>query len=333
MDAMQLSYCQFLLSSPFNYTQTYLADHVAGLSHDKVNRLLKKLDIGPQQLWEGVQETLVQHPNGYLLFDDTVLDKNHSFKIECVQKQYSGNEHRVIKGIGVVTCVYVNPETNQFWAVDYRIFDPKIDGKTKLDHVSEMLQIALQRLSFNTVLMDSWYSSRELMQEVADLGKIYYTVAKPNRLVAEHRGVHAFQRLDSLDWTDKERQEGKTIRLNDFPNDHRVQVFHVSVLPDKMEYVVTNDLRQNSQIDTRTVCKIRWKVEEFHRELKQNTGVDACQCRKSILQKNHIGCAMLVWARLKNLAYQTGQTIYQVCNSQYDAMVSLLLKHPVIVFA
>jgi hypothetical protein len=45
----------------------------------------------------------------------------------------------VIKGIGVVTCVYVNPALDQFWLIDYRIYDPDGDGKSKLDHVREML--------------------------------------------------------------------------------------------------------------------------------------------------------------------------------------------------
>ena len=40
----------------------------------------------------------------------------------------------------MVTCVYVNPETDQFWIIDYRIYDRAGDGKTKLDHVADMLR-------------------------------------------------------------------------------------------------------------------------------------------------------------------------------------------------
>jgi len=50
----------------------------------------------------------------YVLFDDMVLDKNHRRRIELVRRQYSGNAHGEIVGIGVVTCVYVNPEMDQF---------------------------------------------------------------------------------------------------------------------------------------------------------------------------------------------------------------------------
>ncbi|NJO17913.1 MAG: IS701 family transposase, partial [Thioploca sp.] len=48
-------------------------------------------------------------PQGYLEFDDTVVDKRHSAQIEWVRRQYSGNAKGVSKGIGVVTGVYVNP--------------------------------------------------------------------------------------------------------------------------------------------------------------------------------------------------------------------------------
>nr|WP_180966262.1 hypothetical protein [Fischerella thermalis] len=51
---------------------------------------------------------------------------------------------------------------------------------------------------------------------------------------------------------------------------------------------------------------------QFHRELKPLTGVEACQCRKARIQRNHIACALLVWTRLKDIAYCTGQTVYQI---------------------
>jgi hypothetical protein len=93
-----------------------------------------------------------------VVFDDTVLDKQHSLAIELVRRQYSGKAHGVIKGIGVVTCVYVNPELDQFWLIDYRIYDPDGEGKTKLDHVHEMLSHTVYHkpLPFQAVLMDTW---------------------------------------------------------------------------------------------------------------------------------------------------------------------------------
>ena len=77
-----------------------------------------------------MRETLELSADGYLVFDDTVLDKRHSYKIETVYQQYSGNERKVIKGIGVITCVYVNPKIGQFWAMNYRIYNQIQMAKT-----------------------------------------------------------------------------------------------------------------------------------------------------------------------------------------------------------
>ena len=72
--------------------------------------------------------------------------------------------------------------------------------------------------------------------------------------------------------------------------------------------------------------RIRWKIEEFHRELKQLTGLEACQCRKARIQRNHIACALLVWARLKAIAYQSCQTIYRRCATFSKRKLHPMLK-------
>jgi hypothetical protein len=60
-----------------------------------------------------------------------------------------------------VNCVYFNPDTDQYWVIDYRIYDKTIDGKTKLDHVQDMLShiVEHKQLLFKAVLMDSWYAT------------------------------------------------------------------------------------------------------------------------------------------------------------------------------
>ena len=63
------------------------------------------------------------------------------------------------------------------------------------------------------------------------------------------------------------------------------------------------------------MCAIRWKVEEFHRELKQLTGIRGPSHRAVKLENSKKSRCLRrrnMWARLKSLVYQTGQTIYQV---------------------
>ncbi len=91
---------------------------------------------------------------------------------------------------------------------------------------------------------------------------------------------------------------------------------------------MTNDLAQDSTHDAQEVSGVRWKIEEFHREGKELTGMESCQCRKARIQRNHIACALLVWTRLKDLAYQSGQTIYQLKHGLLHDYLVQQLKNP-----
>jgi hypothetical protein len=126
-----------------------------------MNRFLRLDTLTPRTLWENVRDDVVVSEQGYVLFDDVVLDKRHSKEARLVRRQWSGNEKRVIYGIGVVTCVYVNPETEKFWVIDFRVYDPwlaKDDLQSKIESLArqglEMLDNVLpKKLSFTTVLM------------------------------------------------------------------------------------------------------------------------------------------------------------------------------------
>lgn len=326
----RLDYCQYLLSSQINYTLTHFADHSERFSHDMINRYLAGDRIPPRLVWENASPYIIPSEQGYVIFDDTVMDKRYSFNIELVRRQYSGNAHGVIKGIGVVTCVYVNPVLDQFWIIDYRIYDPDGDGKTKLDHVREMLSLIVhhKRLPFDAVLMDSWYATKDLMLHIEKLGKRYYCPLKSNRLVDDSNGQNPYQQINALTWTETELQQGKRIKIKGFPKDHKVKLFRVVSSTRRTDWVVTNDLAQNATTVAQEACDWRWKIEQFHREGKQLTGLEHCQCRLARIVRNHIGCAMLVWIRLKQVAHQTKQTIYQVKHGLLSDYLCQQLKSP-----
>jgi hypothetical protein len=167
----RLGYCQYLLTSPTNCTLTNFADHVDDMSHDAINRFLRREHMTPRLVWDNVRAQIVPHEDGCIVFDDSVTDKDFSHKIELVRRQYSGNAHGLIKGIGVVNCVYVNPHSGEYWVIDYRIYDPDGDGKSKLDHVRDMLTNVVQHkgLPFRRVLMDTWYATKDLMLFIESL--------------------------------------------------------------------------------------------------------------------------------------------------------------------
>ncbi len=329
MSFTKLDYCQYLLSSQINYTLTNMAEHLKSFSHDTINRYLKAEKLSPRLLWEQVAPLVERDPDAYLIFDDTVLDKSFGPKIEVARKQYSGNKKGVIGGVGVVSCVYVNPKTEHFWVVDYRIFDPETDGLSKLDHVEQMLRSAEHRqLGYGTVLMDTWYATKDLMLVIEEMGKTFHCPLKSNRQVDDSGGESPYRRVDTLDWSEQELKQGKRIKIKGFPKDYKVKLFRVVVSTDRTEWIVTNDLSQDCVQDTREVRAVRWKIEEFHREAKQLTGIESCQCRVGRIQRNHIACAMLVWSRLKSLAYQSGRSVYQIKHGLLHDYLVQQLKNP-----
>ena len=107
-----------------------------------------------------------------------------------------------------------------------------------------------------------------------------------------------------------------------------MRLFRVEVSTHRTDWVVTNYPTQDSTAATQQVCGFRWKIEQLHREGKQLTGLERCQCRKARIQRNHIGCAFLVWVRLKELATQTGRTVYQVKYGLLDEYLIQQLKNP-----
>jgi len=331
------AYGQFLVNTPLNVTGTYFADTASGFSHDRVSDFLKHSKLTPRIIRDKALSQIPLSPHGFVLFDDTVIDKDFSFTIEMVRSQYSGNAHDVIKGIGVVTCVYYNPDTDEFYALDYRIFDPERDGQSKLDHVWDMLDgLAVRQVPYGYVLMDSWYAVTELMVHIDDLGKIYYCPLKSNRLVDDsgnlHGGKAAYKQVSQLEWDQLTLEQGKLVKIKGFPGATKVKLFCVQVSTNRTDYVVTNDMTQNSTDGVRKACAIRWKIEEFHRELKQTTGIEKCQARKGRSQRNHINLCMQAWMVMKTAARTAGVTIYEQKNKPLRDYVAERWRTPYTVF-
>lgn len=237
----------------------------------------------------------------------------------------------MIQGIGVVTCVYVVPESNDYWLIDYRIYDPHRNGKSKLDHVREMLDNALvaKRLPCRRVLMDSWYAERKLMLHIERCGNVYYCPLKSNRPVeATPDAPQGYQRVDSLAWTQDQQQHGRQVHLKDFPKGHTLNLFRLALSAQRTDYVVTNDTAQQTASGAQEACGWRWRITQVHRELEQTTDIEGCQYRRFRSQRNHIVCAMLVWAFLRRTTTAAHTSVYRVKSGLLDDYLSQPLRSP-----
>ena len=232
-----------------------------------------------------------------------------------------------------MTCVYVNPKTHRYWIIDYRIYDYDRDGKTKLQHLEEMLRNAyfVKCLPFRTVLIDSWYASMRVMKAIQAISKIYYAPLKCNRLVNDSEGADEHKRVDPLTWTAAELRYGKLIHIKKFPRGPQVKLFWIASGTGRTEYIATNDLSQSDTEATQQECRLRWKIEQLHCELKQTTGISKCQSHQHRAQRNHIACCLWVWVSLTRAARATGQTIYRLKESLFDDYIRRQLQNPSIV--
>ena len=135
------------------------------------------------------------------------------------------------------------------------------------------------------------------------------------------------------DWSTDDISNGKIIKIHKFPKDHKVKLFRVTVSTNRTDYVVTNDMAQNSLDAVQQEYGFRWKIEEFHREVKQVTGIEKCQCRIGRIQRNHIACAIMVWNCLKKAANAASSTVYQLKSGLLRNYLIQELKSPVVRFA
>ncbi len=331
-------YIEYLIATPGNYTCTNLADHLEGehaVSHDAVSDYLRRERLTPRGLWEVVAPLLDDSPDAYMIFDDSVQDKRYSEKIELVRLQYSGAEHGLIRGIGVINLVHTTGRDDEFFPVDYRIYDPSTDGKTKNEHFREMFlrAVADKRLSARTVLFDSWYASVENLKLIHRAERFFVTTLKSNRLVSLSKEA-GYVHLPEVEWSNAQLRDGLLVKLKELP--FHVRLFKVVATNGDIEWVITNrDITGDAQSpitadDVQEANAVRWQIEQLHRELKQLTGSEKCQCRQARSQRNHLACCYLAWLTLKVQARKIKQTLYQARANLFREFLRNELRNPTI---
>jgi len=323
-------YIEYLLSTPINYTCSNLAEHLEDVSHDSVSDFLQNSRFSPKQLWELVKDRIDDSAEAFLLVDDSVQNKQYSHSIETVKRQYSGNEHGLVKGIGLVNLVHTNGSLGDFYPVNYRIYNPDGDGKTKNDHFQEMFRQAIenQQIKARNIAFDSWYASVENLKMIHRSGWTFYTNLKSNRKVSITKEA-GYQDLSEIQWSREELISGKLARLKEVP--FWLKLFKLVDTEGSIEWVITNKLADDfTRLRAIQAVQVRWQVEEFHRSFKQLTGSEKCQCRKERSQRNHLACCYAAWVAIKVKAQEMKTTMYQVRNNLFVEYLKLQLQNPMI---
>ena len=324
-------YVEYLVSTPKNCTCTYLAEHLENVSHDGVTAFLHDNRFMPREVWKLGKDRSQDCKGACVIGDDRVQDKRYSRFIDLVRAQYSGNEPRVVKGIGVVRLVHSGGQDEDFYPIDSRVYAPDRDGKTKNPHFRERVVHALdqKQIQARTLLFDGGYASAENLKLIHRHKRPFFTPLKSNRwgsLSTEEGSVH----LAAVEWTPTRLTSGVLVKWKEVPFTGR---FFKLVAPDgDIDWVIPQDLEETLTAQVaKDASDGRWQVEELHRGLKQLTGTEKCQCRVARAQRNHLACGYQAWVSLKVKAKELGQTLEALREGLFSHSLRAELPHPHIV--
>ncbi len=295
-------FIDFLIATPRQATATEAVRtqpppvdrRVAAAAHDAYTRLLHRLEPDAQALWEEVRLD-VRLGSGMLILDDSILDKPYARKMDLVHHQWSGKHHGVVKGIGLLTLLWTDGDRNL--PCDYRLYDKVTDGKTKNDYFRELLNVAKERgFAPECVLFDGWYSGLENLKHIRSLGWHWQTRLKTNRRVNPDRsGLRPVSECDIAD-------TGTVVHLEGYGP---VKVFRIEAKDGTADHWATDDLTMDDLGRIR-MADASWRIEEYHRGIKQTTNVERCQCRVGRAQRGHIGLALRAFVILERYCFRTG---------------------------
>ena len=178
---------------------------------------------------------------------------------------------------------------------------------TKNEYTQQMLRVAQQQVAYRYLLADSWYTSAENMNQVRALGHDFIFALPTSRTVALSevgRGNGQFQALDMLVFP-----EGQPLRvwLRGVVEAVLVvrQVFTNKDGSQGVLHLVSSDTRLTWEQIT-IIYQKRWKVEEYHKSLKQNTSMGKSPTKTIDTQANHFFASILAYVKLKKLTRQLG---------------------------
>lgn len=316
-------YTDYLICQNQYATATGLSQMLDGdLSHDQITRFLNKEDLGSKDLWKYVKASIRKHEEdngGVFIVDDSIEEKPYTDENDTICWHYSHAKGRCIKGVNILSGLiryqdFALPIAFEAVRKDVYFCDRETRKEkrqaslTKNELFRNMLQQAVNnRVKFEYILADNWFGAKKNMEFIHyDMKKKFIFGIKSNRLIAlseNERKKGQYQKLSSLKLSDGET---KNIWLKDipFPVTLLKRVFKNENGSTGTLYLVTNDLN----IDTDHIYNIyqkRWRIEEYHKSIKQNSSLAKSPTKVSRSQRNHIFASIIAYCKLEFLRVKT----------------------------
>jgi hypothetical protein len=322
-------YTDYLLSSFGQTTATGLSKLMDGaISHDQVSRMLASPRMTSKDWWRMVKPEVrkIERADGVMIVDDAIEEKAYTDENEIICWHYDHAKGRNVKGINFLTTLYyaqdvalpvafeIVSKTEKY--IDKKTGKEKRHSKTtKNEHYRCMLQaVCKNKIPFQYVLNDIWFASAENMRFVKlDLQKDFIMALKSNRKVAlteDDKSNGKYQRIDQLNVPEISTH---TIYLEGVPFPLQLvrQVFINEDGSAGVRYLVTSELTLDAD-KIITIYQKRWKVEEYHRSLKQNASLAKSPTRTETTQTNHFVAALWSFVKIELLKVQTNKNHYQL---------------------
>lgn len=312
-------YTDFLISSFRLATAISLSELTNGLiSHDKISRFLRTEDFESKDLWKYVKSVVrkMEKKDGVLIFDDSIEEKPYTDENEIICWHYDHTTGNNIKGINFITGLYYC--SNMSIPVCFELVkktEVYIDEKTgnlkrrsketKNDIFRRLIKNCIQnQLVFSHILFDSWYASSENMEFIKTKSqKDFIAAIKSNRNVALSKDDKLKGKWVKVELLDFEKNKPKKIFIEgvSFPLLITKQIFKNEDGSEGILYLVSSDLSLTYDYIT-TIYKKRWKVEEFHKSLKQNASLEKSPTKTVRTQSNHFFASLCAYVKLEVLS-------------------------------
>ena len=327
-------YSDYLISSFGQTSATGLSRLTDGVvSHDRITRFLSEPKKTGADLWHHVKPWVrqMQSPEGVLIFDDTLEEKPYTDENDLVCWHWDHSQKRHVKGINFITALYQNagqsiPVSFDIVAKTEPYTDPKT-GKarrrspiTKNVRFRQMLaQCVHNQIPLSYILADTWFASAENMRFITlDLAQAFIFPLKTNRKIAlteDDRQNGRYQRVDTLPI---EPGTVRTVYLEDVPFPLRFTqvVFTNEDGTTGCLYLVSSDPTITSD-QLKTNYQKRWKVEEYHKSIKQNASLEKSPTRTETTQTNHLFAALWAFVKLERLKQATAKNHFALKTKLY----------------
>lgn len=227
---------------------------------------------------------------GYLIIDDTVIEKPFSSKLEGATWVYSSKHKKCIFGYHLVVLVWTDGKRK--FVLHAQLYAS--GGKSKIELALELLSYARNtlRLKPEFVLFDSWYSAKDILKRIKDYGWYFVTRLKKNRKFGEK---YLYDYKTNPYWDAKD-----TLNCG----------LRVHVVRHGKKYFATNRLTL-SKTEMLDLYKIRQTIEEVNKLLKF-LGLNDCQARKAKAQSKHAQCVIIAFTLLEQESKKFGCSIYSL---------------------